>query len=350
MPQLTPTHVATDRLETHVWSGGPEDGTPLLLLHGNLVSGGWWRYVAEHLPADVRVVAPDLRGFGRTEALPVDATRGLGDLADDVHALLEALGLAGAARVNAAGWSMGGGVLQHYLTAHPDDLASVVLVAPVSPFGFGGTRDADGTLTYDDSACSGAGGAAPEFVARVAAGDASDQEPASSPRVVMRQYFGARANVVAVDEDFLVEEVLRVRTGDDFYPGDGATSEHWPGLAPGDRGILNAMAPKHFRADGYVDLERKPPITWLRGGEDAVISDASLFDLAQLGKLGAVPGWPGEEVCPPQPMEAQQRAVLDRYRAAGGEVEENLFPEAAHGMPVEVPQRVAEVIAAALLR
>src|SRR3954454_3637706 len=81
--------VRTDRLETNVWTSGPADGVPLLLVHGNLVSGGWWRYVAELLPDDVRVIAPDLRGFGRTEAKPIDATRGLGDMADDLRSLLE---------------------------------------------------------------------------------------------------------------------------------------------------------------------------------------------------------------------------------------------------------------------
>ena len=50
-----------------------------------------------------------------------------------------------------------------------------------------------------------------------------------------------------------------------------------------------------------------------------MIGDASMFDLAQLGKLGVIPGWPGEDVLPAQPMNQQIRAVLDRYRANGGE-------------------------------
>ena len=67
------------------------------------------------LADDVRVIAPDLRGFGRTEALPIDATRGLGDMVEDVHALLAALGLADECRVIAAGWSMGAGVLEQLM-------------------------------------------------------------------------------------------------------------------------------------------------------------------------------------------------------------------------------------------
>ena len=350
MADFTRTTVPTSRLETSVWTSGPDDGTPLLLVHGNLVSGGWWKYVAEALPADVRVIAPDLRGFGRTEPLPVDATRGLGDMADDVHALLEALGLAGTGTVNAAGWSMGGGVLMQYLLTHPGDLASVTLVAPISPYGFGGTKGPQGTPCHEDFAASGAGGAAPDFVRRVAEHDASEDQPESSPRLIMRQFFGARDNVANVDEDFLVHEVLHTTTGEDHYPGDGATSPHWPTLAPGARGVLNAMSPAHYDVSGLVDLEPKVPITWLRGGLDQVISDTSMFDLAYLGQLGAIPGWPGADVLPPQPMDQQLRAVLNAYRERGGTAEEVVLPDAAHGMPVEVPQEVAALIATRLVR
>lgn len=336
MTDFTSTMVSTDRIETNVWTSGPDDGTPLLLVHGNLVSGGWWSYVADALPDDVRVIAPDLRGFGRTEAKPIDATRGLGDMVDDVRSLLDTLGLADQGTVNAAGWSMGGGVLMQYLLTHPDDLASLTLVAPVSPYGFGGTKGADGKACFDDFAATGAGGAAPEFVQRLAAGDKTEDDPTSSPRLTLRQFFGARENT-DVDEDFLLDEVLHTRTGDDFYPGDSAASDNWPTLAPGAHGVLNAMSPKYYDAAGIVDLTRKPPITWVRGGQDQVISDTSMFDLAYLGQLGAVPGWPGEDVLPAQPMVQQIRAVLHGYRGNGGVAEEVCLDHAAHGMPVEVP-------------
>jgi pimeloyl-ACP methyl ester carboxylesterase len=342
--------VSTDRLETHVWTSGPDDGVPLLLVHGNLVSGGWWRYVAEHLPDDVRVIAPDLRGFGQTESKPIDATRGLGDMADDVRSLLVALGLADRGTVNAAGWSMGGGVLWQYMLSYPDDLASVTMIAPIPPHGFGGAKGADGQPSFDDYAGSGGGVAAPDFVRRLAAGDRSAEDPTSSPRVILRDFFGPRANVVNVDEEFLLDEVLRTRVGDDFYPGDAVPSPNWPGVGPGTRGVLNTMSPKYYHTTAVVELPRKPPITWLRGAQDQVISDTSLFDLGYLGQLGAVPGWPGADVLPPQPMVAQIRAVLDAYRDRGGVAEEITLDDAAHGMPVEVPAKVADVIAARLVR
>lgn len=347
---FTPALVTTDRLRTNVWTTGPEDGVPLLLVHGNLVSGGWWTYVAERLPGDVRVIAPDMRGFGQSEAKPVDATRGLDDMVDDVRALLAELGLTDQRSVNAAGWSMGGGILWRYAIAYPDDLASLTMVAPISPYGFGGTIDAGGRAAFEDYSGSGAGGASPHFVQRLRAGDRSEDDPQSSPRVIMREFFGPRGNVENVDEEFLLGETLRTAVGDDNYPGEGAASSNWPGLAPGTRGVLNTMSGKYYDASAIVELERKPPITWVRGALDQVISDTSMFDLAYLGQLGAIPGYPGEETFPAQPMVEQIRTVLTAYRDAGGEVEEITLEDAAHGMPVETPQRVAEAIAGRLIR
>lgn len=71
--------VDTERLRTSCWVSRPENGTPVLLIHGNLCTGRFWRDAADRLPGDVRVVAPDLRGFGRTEAKPIDGTLGLDD-------------------------------------------------------------------------------------------------------------------------------------------------------------------------------------------------------------------------------------------------------------------------------
>jgi hypothetical protein len=165
-----------------------------------------------------------------------------------------------------------------------------------------------------------------------------------------REYFGPRTNTPNVDEEFLLGEALTTVVGEAFYPGDSTPSGNWPGLAPGARGVLNTMTPKYCRPADVVDLARKPPITWRRGGQERVISDTSLFGFGYLGQIGAVPGWPGEALFPPQPMVGQTRAVLDAYRANGGVVDEVALEDAAHGMVVEVPQKVAEVIAARLVR
>ena len=77
-----------------------------------------------------------------------------------------------------------------------------------------------------------------------------------------------------------------------------------------------------------------------------IVSDTSMFDLGQLGKLGAVPGWPGEEIYPPQPMIAQTRAVLDAYANGGGKVDEEVLEECGHSPHLEQPERFRELLVA----
>jgi len=59
--------------------------------------------------------------------------------------------------------------------------------------------------------------------------------------------------------------------------------------------------------------------------DDQIVSDASALDFGTLGQLGFVPGWPGAEDFPPQPMVTQMRHVLDQYAGAGGRYEEAEF-------------------------
>jgi pimeloyl-ACP methyl ester carboxylesterase len=335
--------IDTPRLAMHCWVQGPPDGEPLLLIHGNLVTGRFWQGVAERLPKDrFRVVAPDLRSFGRTERRGIDATRGLRDWSDDLRSLVEVLGWADGHRIHAAGWSMGGGVLQQYELDHPDDLASLTLVAPLSPYGFGSTKDAVGTLTFDDAAGSGGGAAAPEFVRRLAAGDASEDDPASSPRVTMRNFFWS-PKYQAPDENELIAEVLLTAVGDEYYPGDAVPSPNWPTVAPGRTGVNNAMAPIYCNTSAFGDVEGPVPLLWIRGDEDQVVSDESMFDFGNLGRIGAVPGWPGMEVFPPQPAVSQTRAVFDRRRPRGV-VREVVLAGVGHGPVIEAAGEVATLM------
>src|SRR3954447_7025250 len=76
--------VAARGISQNVLVTGPADGTPVLLVHGNCSSAAFWVPLVRHLPPTLRLVAPDLRGYGRSETAPVDATRGLRDFADDV--------------------------------------------------------------------------------------------------------------------------------------------------------------------------------------------------------------------------------------------------------------------------
>jgi pimeloyl-ACP methyl ester carboxylesterase len=104
-------------------------------VHGNVSSSLFWMPTMLDLPHDLRLIAIDLRGFGATEHAPVDATRGLRDYSDDLYNTLQALEIPAAHLV---GWSMGAGVVLQYALDHP--VVTLTLQAPVSPYGFGGTR------------------------------------------------------------------------------------------------------------------------------------------------------------------------------------------------------------------
>ncbi|MFT4285896.1 MAG: alpha/beta hydrolase [Protaetiibacter sp.] len=327
--------VTTPRLTANVLERAAStdaDGT-IVFVHGNVSSSLFFQPLMLALPRGVRALAIDLRGFGDSETLPVDATRGVRDFSDDVASVLDALGIASAHLV---GWSMGGGVVMQLLLDRPELARTVTLEAPVSPYGFGGTG-AGGVLLTTDAAGTGGGGANPDFVARLEARDTGAEAP-TSPRAVYRTAYVKNPDAIA-HEDLWVESMLSTRTGPDNYPGDTVASENWPGFGAGGRGVLNTMAPTRFDTTGIVDLAVKPPVLWVHGTDDAIVSDASFFDLNYLGQLGVVPGWPGEDVAPPQPMKRQTREVLARYREAGGEVAELELADCGHAPHLDKPEQ-----------
>ena len=335
LPGIITKRVPTSRLTVNVLSvAGRGDGPSVLFVHGNVSSSLFWQPLMLALPESYRPLAIDLRGFGDTDPEPVDATRGLRDYADDLAAVIDALGLES---VHLIGWSMGGGVVLQYLVDRPGThrVASLTLEDPVSPFGFGGTRGLDGTLCDPWAAGTGAGGANPEFVERLAAGDRSGDSLLSPRQVLLAHY--VKPPHVPEHLDIFVESMLSTRIGDDHYPGTSRAVEAWPGFAPGDRGVLNTMAPTVFRIADLSGVEPKPPILWVRGADDVIVSDTSLYDLAYLGSLGAVPGWPGQQTWPPQPMVAQTRSVLLGYAASGGRFRELVIDDAGHGPHLDQP-------------
>jgi pimeloyl-ACP methyl ester carboxylesterase len=336
LPGITAQRIPTSRLTVNVLSVAGRTGPAVLFVHGNVSSSLFWQPLMLALPESYRPLAIDLRGFGDTDPEPVDATRGLRDYADDLAAVIDALELES---VHLVGWSMGGGVVLQYLVDRPGThrVASVTLEDPVSPFGFGGTRGLDGTLCDPWGAGSGGGAANQDFVARLAAGDRSDESPLSPRQVLLAHY--VKPPHVPEPLDVFVESMLSTRLGDDHYPGTSRPVDAWPGFAPGDRGVLNTMAPTVFRIADLSGVQPKPPVLWLRGADDVIVSDTSLYDLAYLGSLGVIPGWPGEATWPPQPMVSQTRAVLLGYAAAGGLFREVVIEDAGHGPHLDQPQQ-----------
>ncbi|NYE19125.1 alpha/beta fold hydrolase [Microbacterium immunditiarum] len=342
---ITQRLVETPRLTVGILErAGDDPATPpertVVLIHGNGSSSLFWQETMLHLPSDLRVIAIDLRGYGFTEHAPIDATRGVRDFSDDVKATLDVLEIRTAHLV---GWSMGAGVVMQYALDHPT--LSLTLESPVSPYGFGGTRR-DGTRLTDDDAGCGGGAGNPDFVARLEAHDTSDEAP-TSPRSVFRAHYVA-SDYTTEHEDVWVESILSTSTATGNYPGDSVPSENWPGFAAGTVGVLNTMAPKYFNVSGIVDLPQKPPVLWVHGTADAIVSDASFYDLNHLGALGIVPGWPGQEAAPAQEMVSQMRDVLGLYAERGGTVRELSLEGVGHSphleRPIQFRQALLEVI------
>lgn len=342
---VTSQLIQTPRLEQHVLLTGKPEATPVLFIHGNASSSTFWEESMLALPAGFRGIAPDLRGYGDTEDLIIDATRGFADWVDDLLALKDSLALT---RYHVVGHSLGGALLYSLLNADSNNILSATLVASGSPYGFGGTVDVQGTAAYSDFAGSGGGTVNPDFPRLIAAGDRSADSP-SSPRNVMNSFYW-KPPFIPAREEALLSSVMSIKVGETRYPGDMTASDNWPNVAPGRYGPVNALSPKYVgdTVTTFLALPTKPPILWLYGADDQIVSDMSMFDFGTLGKLGAVPGWPGAEVIAPQPMLAQTRQVLEAYQDAGGSYQEVVLADCGHSPQIEQLERFAELLGAHL--
>ena len=98
-------------------------GPVLLLVHGFPLDHTMWQFQIADLKADLRVIAPDLRGFGATGVTP--GTVPMKQMADDLAAFLDALQIT--EPVFFCGLSMGGYVAWQFLERHAHRLAGVIL-------------------------------------------------------------------------------------------------------------------------------------------------------------------------------------------------------------------------------
>lgn len=210
-------HATTSRLSMRYFESGPSDGIPIIFVHGNLATGRFFEHIMAGAPQKYRFIAPDMRGFGGSDKVAIDGSRGLRDWADDTRSLVEHLGISQPAHL--VGWSTGGGAIMQYLIDHPNDVASLTLIDTVSPYGFGGTKNDAGEPAYADYAGSGGGSGNPEFAGLLAAGDAGTDSD-FSPRNVMRGfYWSPEYTMDPAQEDMLVAEVLMSLTGTEGIQG-----------------------------------------------------------------------------------------------------------------------------------
>ncbi len=103
-------------------------GEPIILLHGYAQNSHMWRPLIPELAKTNTVIAPDLRGFGRS-AKPLQGYDKK-TMAQDIHALAESLGLK---RVRLAGHDIGLMVAYAYAAQFPADVDRIALMDAFLP-------------------------------------------------------------------------------------------------------------------------------------------------------------------------------------------------------------------------
>lgn len=120
---------------------GERSATPVVLLHGFMDCGATWQFLADSLPPDWSLAAPDWRGFGHTER----AAGGywFPDYFADLESLLDALVPHAPARV--IGHSMGANIALMYGGIRPERPA---WIASLEGFGLPRTSPQDAPARY----------------------------------------------------------------------------------------------------------------------------------------------------------------------------------------------------------
>lgn len=104
---------------------GPDDGRPILLIHGLGGSSlGEWYLIGPKLATSNRVIMIDHRSHGLSP--DAHARYEIDDIADDLAGVLADLAVG---PVTAVGYSMGGAIAQALAYRHPDRVSDLVLIA-----------------------------------------------------------------------------------------------------------------------------------------------------------------------------------------------------------------------------
>ncbi|ONI77238.1 hypothetical protein ALI144C_34790 [Actinosynnema sp. ALI-1.44] len=108
----------------HVRQFGPDDGKPVLMLHGVTGHGGHFKRLAEYFFDGFRVIAPDLRGHGNSTHYPPWT---LEQHAADLLSVLDSLKVTG---LPVVGHSFGAAAAIHLARLAPQRVTKLVLLDP----------------------------------------------------------------------------------------------------------------------------------------------------------------------------------------------------------------------------
>lgn len=355
--------IQTSSLHTHYLECGDASKDLVVLLHGNVSSSAFYKPFMERLDDRFHYVAPDMRGYGDSEVKPVDATKGVKNFSEDLYHFIRAVNPQGK-KVHLLGWSLGGGVILEMATDHPEHIASITLESPMSPFGFGASINSGIELKKSDEDFAGSGGGAvnPAFVDSIRTHD--EKLPSSQPegmkaspqfyarstmnglyyKMVDGKTLLQRGIIDQATEDAYTEAMFKTKLSEGNYPGNSQPTAHWPGMAPGDKGVNNAISAKYCNLTAFAYKNLSIPVLWIRGADDLIVSDTSFLDVNNLGKMGIIPGWPGNTTHPPQPMVTQMRSLLEAYQNNGGSFREVVFDDCGHSPHIEHEQKFRELV------
>ncbi|MDR1140710.1 MAG: alpha/beta hydrolase [Planctomycetaceae bacterium] len=116
-------HYKIDNINLFVAEQGT--GQPVLFIHGFPFDHTIWNRTGNMLKTDFRVIAPDLRGLGKSELPDGWKITQMEQFADDLHVLLQMVGIG--EKTVICGLSMGGYIVMQYARKYGNELAGLVL-------------------------------------------------------------------------------------------------------------------------------------------------------------------------------------------------------------------------------
>jgi pimeloyl-ACP methyl ester carboxylesterase len=126
MAQLVHRIIPTNGIRLHVVDAGPEDGPPVILLHGFPEFWyGWRKQIDPLAEAGFRVLAPDQRGYNLSDRPSGLSAYHMGELVADLCGLLDALGLE---RASVVGHDWGAMVAWLCALWHPERVEKLAIL------------------------------------------------------------------------------------------------------------------------------------------------------------------------------------------------------------------------------
>ena len=128
---LTHHHIVANGLRLHYVAAGPQDGPPVLLLHGfPEFWRAWERQIGPLARAGLRVIVPDLRGYNLSEKPAGVAAYRLSTLQRDIAGLIRALGYE---RAHVVGHDWGGIIAWALAIRQPEVVRRLVILNAPHP-------------------------------------------------------------------------------------------------------------------------------------------------------------------------------------------------------------------------